>query len=256
VTIEVTRPLVPELCYHVLSHLDLGRDAASMFRRRDEPRSAWVEPLRHAYLAAPGRLSIHVAPLGCRDLDALRDALARVAIGGLDGALRAALLAAVQAEWEGVERRWRDGAAEGAARAVAIGALLRHRLQPLREHLWSGLGQLAPPLEVLDCDALLSAPFTFGRGATVRGRRLVAVSLAADAEHVLLQILHEEIHPVSDPAVTGPRRGAARDTRARSEGYGLHIELERVAVELGWALLEARDPALLPAYRRWCEQWA
>ena len=50
------------LAYHVLAHLDLGRDAATLY---DDtlPSRPWTAELHAAYVAAAGRLAIHAAPL-------------------------------------------------------------------------------------------------------------------------------------------------------------------------------------------------
>ena len=64
--IRWARELEPALVFHVLAHLDLGRDAASIF---DEtlPERAWVAGLREAYAAAPGRLQVHALGLRHRE---------------------------------------------------------------------------------------------------------------------------------------------------------------------------------------------
>ena len=79
------------------------------------------------------------------------------------------------------------------------------------------------------------------------------MSLAEPAEHVLCQVLHEETHVVTDPIVCAqwPADGPARDTAVGSAGYERHRALETAAVEVGEAVIAARAPRWLDAYRRW-----
>ena len=67
------------LGYEVLARADLGRDAASLFDPTRRVDAAWVEPLRRAYLAAPGRLLIQAIPLLAEEHESLRDTTLRVA---------------------------------------------------------------------------------------------------------------------------------------------------------------------------------
>ena len=90
-----------------------------------------------------------------------------------------------------------------------------------------------------------------GRATTVQGRRVVAVDLGQPEEHAALQVLHEELHPITDPVVLAEQGGGARDTRPGEAGWALHRELERVAVAATHAFLQAHDPSWLPALKRW-----
>ena len=90
-----------------------------------------------------------------------------------------------------------------------------------------------------------------------RGRaRQVAVALDRPVEHVICQVFHEEVHPVTDPAVlahagAGDHGYGSRDTREGSRGFALHQLLEFAAVETGQAIIDARAPKLRAAYARW-----
>ncbi|MEM1350338.1 MAG: hypothetical protein AAGI01_17390, partial [Myxococcota bacterium] len=47
--------------YGLLNHVDLGRDAANLYRP-GAPERSWAEELFEAYHAAPGRFELHVLP--------------------------------------------------------------------------------------------------------------------------------------------------------------------------------------------------
>jgi hypothetical protein len=103
-----------------------------------------------------------------------------------------------------------------------------------------------PPLRILDCPALGRA----GRATSHAGERIVAVSLATAHPHPLLQVLHEDIHPITDPLFAAEHiRG--RDTRSGTAGHAMHHQLELAAIEVGEALVAARAPELHEAYRAW-----
>lgn len=121
-------------------------------------------------------------------------------------------------------------------------------LQLLRSALWERQGT-PPALTVVDCPALGRA----GRAVASGQGRVVAVSLAEPAEHVLCQVLHEETHAVTDGLVreSWTPSGAARDTAVDSPGYARHQALETAAIEVGDALIAARAPAWSDAYQRW-----
>lgn len=246
-SIRVARPFHAELHYDVLSHLDLGRDAASIYRERPDlvPPPDWIEPLRAAYLGTPHRLWVQWLPLVSRDIadlfvplqrppERLRDAAGRALCDALARALEERAAAAYEA--------WRA--------AGPAGALDTARLQTLREALWAP--RMPPPLIVMDTHAL--GPY--GRGATLKdGTRVVATSLAEPGAHAFLQVLHEETHPVSDPEVLAPGATAGRDTRAGTSGYAAHQALEERALEVGLQLLSRHAPDLLPHYARWQARW-
>jgi hypothetical protein len=226
------------LLYHVLAHLDLGRDAASLFDR-SLPRRAWVDDLRVAYDAAPGRLVVHaialvhddpIAMLRGDSIAALRDAAGRVLASRLADAMEATDYAPAFADPPPL-----------------------HLLEPLatlRAALYERTGD-PPPLTILDCPALRLA----GRAATRDGTRIVAVSLARDPGHVLCQTIHEEIHAITDPVVRSGRT-AQQDTRAHAPGFALHRELEHAAIEVGDALIAARTPEWSAAYAAWRARFA
>ena len=241
-TVEVVRALHVELVYHVLSHLDLGRDAASLHDPA-RPARPWVEPLRAAYEAAPARLAVQVLPLRASDLEHLRRVLASAA----PGSLAACLLDAVEEQLGAVEARW---AADRPAAVRRLGSLrpwLGARLAPLREALWARTDQPAPPLRLLDCPSLAAGDWSLGRATWDGGGRVCAVSLAPPREHVLCQVLHEEVHPVTDPG----EAAAGQDTRPGTAGHAGHRARELRAVEVGQELVDARAPELAAAYAAW-----
>jgi hypothetical protein len=215
------------LLYHVLAHLDLGRDAANLFDPA-LPRRQWVDGLREAYWAAPGRLFVQAGLLDREPNDAT------------DRELVECLRAAMDAERPRYEPAFAepDPAVEDA-------------LMVLRAALYETTGP-PPPLTVLDCPALRWA----GRATASSTGRLIAVSLAQDPGHVICQTIHEEIHAVTDPIVRQGFAGVAQDTRADAPGFALHAELERTAIEVGDALVAARAPQWSPAYATWRSRFA
>jgi hypothetical protein len=246
--IRVERSEAAAIVYEVLAHVDLGPDAASLFDPR-RPARAWARPLRDAYDRAPGRLFVHAIGLKTASTEALVHAL-REGTPGLadhDGrALGAAIADAIEdlraefrarflADAEGFERR-RDAFLREAAPVLAR----------LRAALVETTGAPPPPLRVLDCPALGGN----GRATAIAGERVVAVSLAMPHPHPLLQVLHEEIHPITDP-VFATEQPRARDTRAGTPGHAMHRALELAAIEVGDALVSARAPELAEAYRAW-----
>ena len=246
--ITASKSLHVELHYHVLSHLDLDADAASLFTRRKNRAPGWVAPLADAYARAPGRLFAQMLPLYCRNLDGLRQLLGAITFPGLDDeagrALCARLAAAIEAERADVESRWQcDDTDE-------MRAYLAEHLAPLRAALYLRTGKPEPGLHIEACDALTTGDFSHARATSAGGRRAIAVSFRPPREHVLCQVLHEEIHPVTDPPIR-KRHAASQDTRAGTAGYVLHRELERAAVEAGQELLQRHAPRLLAPYARW-----
>ncbi|MCA9708564.1 MAG: hypothetical protein KDK70_22130 [Myxococcales bacterium] len=244
--IRLRRAPEAALGYHVLAHLPLRRDAASLFDA-GLPARSWVEPLHRAYAAAPGRLVVQA--LGLRHADGGLDALADDPPAGLrDDAgrrLLACFLEAVEHERPAFMAAWEADAARAEARRAEVEAVLVEPLAVLRGALWEQQGP-APPLTVLDCPALGPC----GRGGATPHERRVAVSLAAPVEHLLCQIFHEEVHPVTDPVV---REGLPeiQDTRAGSAGHAVHAALEAAAIEVGEAVILARAPRWADAYARW-----
>lgn len=254
------RPLHAELLYHVLSHLDLGRDAASIYRPRPlRRRRPWVAGLLDAYLPCPGQLTVQVLPLLTPDLEAMLDELRRPTLAALkDGAgisLSARLLEAAAEELPGVERRWRRGENKARRQTELLKPWLGPLLQRLRAALYAGYAEESrrrpPPLTILDAAALAARDGTHGRGLSVRGGRVAAVSLAPARDQVLCHLVHEEIHAVTDAAVRETFAGVEQSTRQGSRGAELHGALERRAVQVGQELLEGHAPRLLASYGAW-----
>ncbi|MFT5681962.1 MAG: radical SAM superfamily enzyme YgiQ (UPF0313 family)/protein-L-isoaspartate O-methyltransferase [Myxococcota bacterium] len=243
--VRFARRAAPALCFHLLSHLDLGADAANL-HRPGLPSPEWIAPLAAAYQAAPGRLMAQVHALAYDDIDAWTADLSLAPPSPLrdvaGAALIAALLVAVEAEKGAFLVGWQDP--DAATRLAGVGAALSAPLQRLRERMWEQTGA-APPLTVLDCPALGLS----GRATGAGSARLVAVSLSQPRDHILCQVLHEEMHPLTDPLVREDR--SSRDTRAGTPGAALHAELEGVAVAATDAFLSARAPELMADFVRW-----
>ena len=223
--------------YAVLARLDLGADAASLFDR-GLVGGPWVAPLRAAYQAAPGRLVLQgVALLPAGEL---RSRLRDDPPAGLADALGRRLCSAAA---DGL-----DAIADEPLDYASVPREILEPLQALRSALWERTGP-PPALTVVDCPALGRA----GRAVAAPEGRVVAVSLAEPAEHVLCQVLHEEIHAVTDPLVrhSWTSGGASRDTAVGTPGYARHQALETAAIEVGDALVAARAPRWSDAYRRW-----
>jgi hypothetical protein len=241
--VRVERWQAPALAAHVLAHLDLGADAANAFDA-GLPERPWVPGLLEAYRKAPGHLLLQVVGLRHESVDALVRELRFDPPPGLTDphgrALAVRFADALEAEQEAFFADW---AAEG----PTLPGRFAKKLAALRQALWSPQGRDAPPLRVLDAPALGIQ----GRATRVGTERRVAVSLAQDPEHVLCQVLHEEIHPITDPVVLADRKDRDRSTAVGTPGFGLHAELESVAVQATEAFLAARSPDLIPAFERW-----
>lgn len=220
----------PAAAMAVFAGADLGADAASCFDAARGP-APWSRALAEAWRDAPGRLSLVALCLQHERVGSLLDALSSPPPALRDPAGRA--LCARFAE---------------ALRAADPGLpsppseRLSADLAHLRATLWERTGAI-PPLLVLDCPALGRA----GRATTLHGERHVAVSLAQPHEHVVLQILHEDMHALVDPHVdlTG------RDTRADQPGFSVHAELEGMVLAATEAWLRSRAPGWIPAFGRW-----
>lgn len=251
--VHVHRPLHAELLYHVLAHLDLGADAASLYRR-DLTRRPWVLGLLDAYRRAPCRLAVHALPLCTQDLQALLDALEPGATPSLSDeagqVLADRLAAALEAEQARVNLGMEQTASRAEARASRFLDTISRPLDRLRLALWVEASQV-PCLRVLDCDSLLRQRGTHGRAMTHHGQQVVALALAAPPGQVLCQLLHEEVHAKTDPQVLAGEPVAGRDTRAGSEGFALHRRLESRAVEAGQELMGSHAPEHLEAYGLW-----
>jgi len=231
----------PAVAMAVLARLDLGSDAANIYDP-SLPEAPWVAPLLEAYREAPGRLAIQGIALRhgsveslLRELrfdppEALADRAGRRLVARFAGAVRA-VSAGLSADWS-------------AARPV-VPARVGLGLSKLRRAMWHG--REAPSLVVLDAPALGPS----GRAVQVGAERRVAVDFAQEPMHLLCQVLHEEMHGVTDPLVLAEWSGGPRDTAVGSDGYALHQALESVAVEATEVFLAARAPELIEAFEGW-----
>lgn len=229
---ERSRPVA--LTYEVLARIDLGRDAANLY---DSTRASrpWADALTKAYRAAPGRLLVQAAALV--DPDDVRSRLRRMLREGADLALAQCFITALD-DLQDAPVDW----------GTPSEALLEAWTE-LRAALWERRGAL-PTWRIYDAPALGWA----GRATQVAGEQRIAVALSRPADHVVCQVFHEAIHAVTDPVVgAGPT--LSRSTSAEDPGFAIHQRLEEAAVEVGRAIIEARRPALAPAYERWCSRW-
>ena len=234
-TITFARWDEPARLFAVLAHLDLGADAASLFDS-SLPAQPWSAALLDAYRAAPGRLALH--GIGLFHPHGLVERLRADPPAQLSDPAGRRLCAQTA------------DAIDASDTSVSYAPVPESVIEPLtvlRAALWERHGN-APPLTVIDCPALGLC----GRATQTPAGRVVAVSLAQPTEHVLCQVLHEEIHPLTDPVVRASwGAGPARDTAAGSAGFQRHQALEVAAVEVGDALIRARTPQWVSAYERW-----
>ena len=248
--IRLERRLAPALAYHLLSQLDLGADAASLYCYQDKPAADWAHALRDAYLSAPGRLTVHAHPLAYDRPEAWLDALERSPPEALRDpagrALVSALVLAARAELPA----WSEGFTSESPGMIRARERLLPALSRLRERMWQQQGG-PPPLLLLDCPAL----GRHGRATLVGGTRVIAVSLDEPDGHVICQVLHEDMHAITDPIVRAEQAaafaGSTRDTRQGSPGFALHQALESVAVGATAAFLQARAPELMHDFEIW-----
>ena len=251
--IRFSRRPAPAFAYRLLAHLDLGQDAACVHDATLISKE-WVEPLRLAYQAAPGRLSLQAHALAHAGVDGWLSALTERPPASLQDEAGRHLIACVSraadAERDDFDDWWTQTRAELSQRTVAVGGQLAQPLARLRDRLWEAQNRAAPPLVVVDAPALGAA----GRATTVGEERVVAVSFAQPLAHVLMQVLHEEVHPITDPLVLAELGGVERDTHAQGAGFGVHQALEQTAVMATEAFLTQRAPELMPDFRRWHQQ--
>lgn len=216
--------------YAVLSRLDLGADAASLFCPNPAPAPAWVAPLLAAVRAHPrDALVLQGWPLRADSIESLASPPVAAPLAHAFG-----------------------DAIRSVSPPEAPPPRICDRLESLLAALYAPLGG-PPPVRALDCPSL--GPH--GRAAQHGGALVLATSLAEPAPHPLLQLFHEACHPVTDPAVLA-RLGATlatRATRRDDPGFATHRALEAAAVAYGTSTLEQSAPDLLPDWRRWLGTW-
>ena len=241
------RPHV-ELHYRVLSHLDLGKDAANLYDGR-HPRRPWVEGLLANYRAAPGRLLLHIIPLLCTDLEGefqlLRSNPPQALADEAGRRLCCCFADALQSE-----ARRRLPAFEAIEAIDWLDDLIR-----CRALLYGPTGKSPPPLQIFDAPSLAAeGGWTHGRATVWRGRHYVAASLTK-GRAAFVQVLHEEIHPVTDPPIRSEYAELTQDTRADSSGFELHCRLERRAIKIGATVIDEAAPQFGPLYSQWRQRF-
>ncbi len=241
--IEITRAPAADVAYGLLARVDLGADAANLYGGGGEP--PWAGPLRLAYRAAPGRLSLQVVGLWHADLASLRAAL-RQGVAGLrdpDGRrLASAFGDAVDRFGGGLV----SDPVVHARRRETFEAAVGEDLRRLHAASWTH-ADAAPPLRLVDCPALGPA----GRATWDGDVHVVAVSLARAPVDALIQAVHEQIHAVTDPPAS---QMTGRATEADAEGYVVHAQIEDAAIDFGRDLIARVTPHHLAAYTRWVDR--
>lgn len=246
--------------YGVLNHVDLGADAANLYRP-GAPERAWADDVHDAYQFAPGRLTLHALPLVTRDAEALERTLS-APTAPLDDEhgrkLCELVLLAMSSERDEQAEAFAQGADTAEVRSANFLSSWGGTLANLRKALHHG--RPSPILYVLDSASLAAGDgaWTHGRALTRVGLSIIAVSLDVPPAHALIQVFHEEIHRVTDPLVLerlGERAPASQDTRRGTAGASVHALLEEVAVAHGEELIRAVAPELLDAYAMWRERW-
>jgi len=238
-----SRHAAPALCFHLLSRVRLPGDAADLWG--GEPPPGWASAVAGAIRVSASPLTVQVSALAHRDADAW---MASLATHPPDSPERA-LLHGAQIEGPRFLAEWFRQTQDAQTRLRDRGDALTAPLSRLRERLWEASGRPPPDLEVIDCPAL----GRHARATTLRGRRVVAVSLTEEPGYALCQILHEEMHPITDPLVemTGVEASVPRQTRRDTPGWSHHQALEETAVAATHAFLSERAPEFLPDFARW-----
>jgi anaerobic magnesium-protoporphyrin IX monomethyl ester cyclase len=249
--VRFARWLAPAVLFEVLACSDLGADVAGLGGPRQRPMPEWAERVSACWPRASGRLALQALGLMYAEPEALLRAL-RSPPGELGDEAGRALCAAVADGVQSCLERWPAGwPTASLSGSVPNADALHEALSSLREGLWSPRGLRPPPLLVLDVPALGPR----ARATRHQGLRRVATSLAEPMDHALMQILHEEMHEITDPLVQLPEH-LARDTRPDQPGFEVHRQLEQTAIAATAAYLEARAPERLPAFTRWLEGFA
>ncbi len=253
-SIRYLRPFHAALHYHVLAHLDLGQDAASLFDAR-LPRRDWVEDLQQAYQKAGDRLVFQVLPLFCESLDCEYQMLSEPLFGRREssesGHPRETLQRALEDEREHFSVEWGKQKSREARTIRRFGGSHGALLGRLRNALFAPNG--APQLDVLFVGGLANGRWTRGRATVWEGRQIIAVSPLVSKDALLIQLLHEEIHSVTDPAIRD-QSDLPQNTTVGASGFALHLALERAAIERGHQLIDSTAPRLRRAYRKWCAE--
>ena len=234
----------PALLFEVLAACDLGHDVAAV-PAGTRSQEDWAVAVAQAWPRSAGRLAVHALGLMHEDVDALLAAL-HTPPAELDDDAGKALCAAVarglQARRTSFEAAFTPTGPPDDGRAA-----LGEELQRLRAALWAPQGRRPPPLVVLDVPALGRA----ARATAHAGVRRVATSLAEPPAHVLMQVLHEEMHPITDPVVLASLPGAVRDTRPGEPGFEVHQKLEETVLAATAAFLQARAPEHMASFEDW-----
>lgn len=231
------------LHYEVLSYVNLGRDAASLFIDRPH-KPSWAELLRATYQKElPDALAVQFLPLRCADLDSLKARLASSTLHCFKNTLKG-----INELLSEHSRRWESNSKKDAARTTLICSEIAEPLAQLRATLWSRIEKSPQPLTIYHAEAMGRC----GRAVGYNKQRAVAVSFNMPTSYVLCQIFHEETHVISDKLVA---KKTTRSTKYGSKGYEVHRKLEEKAVLLGFEIIKSRMPSLVDSYLAWAGTW-
>ena len=231
------------LHYYVLSHIDLGRDAANLFVPRSNTPD-WAEALSSAYQTElPHSLILQFLPLKCQDHHMLLERLRA------EQKKSATMMANIHERIQPHHAKMWEAQADTDNQKIAdICDKIAKPLAILRTALWARIHMSPVPLTVLHAASIGHS----GRAAGFRNHRVVAVSFALKAYYVLFQIFHEETHVVSDRlAQKQISTGEMRSTRFGDDGYEIHRILEKEAVLLGREIVQDVLPGFLVHYENW-----
>lgn len=240
--------------------------------------SQWKSSLKDAYNQDPNRLHLHGLILTSTHLSDLLSTLHESS--QLTGTLRDCFIDALTQETKAFYRTWGHEIAEESA--VDIASIIR-QFDQFEDHWLSidsnqgiseitrsfmasmpmsilspllrdfqrcrrSLFQGAPPsLTLLHSPALYSS----GRGAQFSAdHRLIAVSFLSSSSWVFCQMLHEEVHVVTD-LLFDPTQLTSRDSRQNQTGYMVHQTLELKAVDRTSELIRQSCPQRIPDDINW-----
>lgn len=230
--------------YGVLSGLNLGNDASSLYDGRARPWSAQLAQLypRDAKRAE----TLQVWPL-----IVARPLRSEAHLGSVDRAFGPALAARLSVHAEAMHAEWAWSLPARRDRAERLAASLGPDLEVARAALWGRTRRAAPTALVLN------APIPgHGRAASMHGRQVIAACFDDPDDDLFCQILHEDTHAVSDLEVRArwpdDTSSTARSTVRGTPGFARHRELEAHALTTTRDALERALPERLEAYDAWC----
>ena len=224
--------------FKVLSMLRLTDDAANI-NSVDADSPSWLPLLERAYHKADGRLALQGLPLQFPELIDLIAALDKPpnALRNPEGMRLCSMFktAVLSVDVKKIES------------SKPSLDLIFNDIMPLRAHLYQQINHNMPRLVVYDVPELGNS----ARAISLNGERRIALSTEQSTAHIRMQLLHEEIHPITDPMVLNGNKLDARSTRVCDEGYEIHLTLENTVLNVTEALLSQLRPDLLDDFYGW-----